>query len=291
MAGNWTTQDYFNIWPGLQAGMQMRGQRENREALTRREAADAEDRQMRQADAVARMGVPPVMGPQGGIDWQATGQAAIQRQKITRAAEAMGVMHAWGAGPSGAMTEEEVVITQTPEYQNAFRAASAVRAQQEAKAAAELEQIGARESAELAIAKAKGENVSPPRATVTTKLPDGTTVRIPMSPEEAAAFQPAAGAGAGGGARKVDRIQEAIDAVARFQSSGTAIDVEVDEQGFPKVTKSRAFHDASPKNPRSYDDVIQKILRMRPGGAPAQEVQRSPGGGRGTNSPMISIPR
>lgn len=268
MAQNWTTRDYYDPFPGLQAGMQMAAQREgmrsNRAAEGRAAASDAraaEDQKMRQADMLARMGVDPVMSPEGGIDWQATGVIAQKKAQLTKEAEGLGTMHAW-TGVQGPLTEGEAALSQTPEYQRAFRMASTQKAIADAQRAAQMEQIGARGEAALEVARQRGENASKPQATITRKLGDGSTVRIPVDPSEAMQMgeKPAP---------ETDKWDQAIDTITRFRDAGEPIDIELDAEGFPKISKSRLWHSASPGNKGSYDAAIDQI-RKRAGksGAP-----------------------
>lgn len=274
MAQNWTTRDYYDPFPGLQAGMQMAAQREgvrsNRAAEARAATMDAralEDQKMRQAEMLSRMGVDPVLSPEGGIDWQATGVAAQKKAQLTKEAEGLGAMHAW-TGVQGPLTEGEAALSQTPEYQRAFRMASTQRAIAEAQRAAQMEQIGARAEAALEVAKQRGENANKPTATITRELPDGTTVRIPVDPAEARQM----GAKPEGGP---DRWDEAIDTITRFRDAGQPIDIELDDDGFPKISKSRFWHSASPGDKGSYDKAVQDIQRRR-GRVPSQGTGRKP---------------
>lgn len=267
MAQNWTTRDYYDPFPGLQAGMQMAAQREGVRSNRVAEAQRLEEQQMRQADMLSRMGVDPVMAPEGGIDWKATGIAARQKEQLTKEAQGMAALHAW-AGVQGPLTEAEAALTQTPEYQQAFRMASTQKAIADAKAAAEMEQIGARAQAALDVAKQRGENANKPTATITRELPDGTTVRIPVDPAEARQM----GAKPEGGP---DRWDEAIDTITRFRDAGQPIDIELDDDGFPKISKSRFWHSASPGDKGSYDKAVQDIQRRR-GRVPSQGTGRKP---------------
>lgn len=280
MAQNWTTQDYFNPFPGIQMGMARRQQAEQSERNKVTDARAAEDAAMRQADQLARMGVDPVQAPGGGIDWNATAQAARMKQEMGKQAQALASYHAWTGGPAS-MTEEENALTQLPEYQQTYRMVAAMKAQKEAENLATMEQIGARTQGALDVAKQRGENASRPTATVTRKLPDGTTVRIPVDPDEAMKM----GQSEGGAAPQGDKWQDAIDAILRFKDSGDAIDVTTDAEGFPKVTKAGKldfFNTASKSKPKSYDDEIAKIMKR----SGKTEAPKS-GGGR----PMIVIPR
>lgn len=277
---NWSTKDYFDPWPGIQMGMARRQQADQRERNKVSDARAEEDQKMQQAEMLARMGVPPVQAPGGGIDWNATAQAAQMKQEMGKQAQALATYHAWTGGPTS-LTQEEDALRQLPEYQQTYRMVGAMKAQKEAERIAVMEQIGARGQAALKVAEQRGENVSKPQATMTRKLPDGTTVRVPMSPEEAMKMgQPEGGATAPG-----DKWQEAIDAILRFKDAGESIDVTTDSEGFPKVTKAGKmdfWNTADPSNKKGYDDEIEKIMKR----SGKKEGPKS-GGGR----PMIVIPR
>ena len=261
----WTTKDYFDPWPGIEMGMRRREQ-SNREQLQRddRKRMDLdravqdqrykEEMAMRQADALARMGVDPVPAAGGGIDWTATGKAARAKAEMAKNAEALATQHAWSGGPTQ-LTQEEYAMTQTPEYQRTYRMVGALKAQRDAEQAARMEQIGARGAAALQVAEQRGENANRPMAYITRETPDGT-VRIPVDPQEAMRMGQDAG-----GRGKADRWQEAIDKITRFRDEGIAIDIDTDDEGFPKVSKSWVSHDASPSAKGSYDRAIEKIMK------------------------------
>ncbi len=280
MAQNWTTQDYFDPWPGIQMGLARRQQADQAERAKVADARAAEDAQMRQADQLARMGVDPVPAPGGGIDWNATAKAARMKQEMGKQAQALASYHAWTGGPTS-LTQEEDALRQLPEYQQTYRMVAAIKAQKEAENLATLEQIGARTQGALDVAKQRGENASRPSATVTRKLPDGTTVRIPVDPGEAMQM----GQSEGSAEPKTDKWQDAIDAILRFKDAGEAIDVTTDSEGYPKVTKAGKldfWNSASKSSPKSYDAEIAKIMKR----SGKTEAPKSAGG-----RPMIVIPR
>lgn len=285
----WTTKDYFDPWPGIEMGMRRRDQ-SNREQMQREgmKRADLdravqdqrykEEQAMRQADALARMGVDPVPAAGGGIDWTATSKAAREKAEMAKNAEALATQHAWSGGPTQ-LSQEEYAITQTPEYQRTYRMVGALKAQKDAEQAARMEQIGARGAAALQVAEQRGENANRPMAYITRETPNGT-VRIPVDPQEAMRMGQEAG-----GAGKADRWQEAIDKITRFRDEGVPIDIEMDDEGFPKVSKSWMSHDASPKSKGSYDRAIEKIMKRSGKTVPAPST--NPIAAR----PMLTIPR
>jgi hypothetical protein len=220
---NWSTKDYFDPFPGMEAGARRRQQNENERATKVREAQSAqeqgmrrEDAAMRQADALARMGVDPVMGPDGKTDWQATGKLATLKDQITKQAVSLGTLHGW-AGPMGPLTEQETALTQTPEYQNALRMAGSLREQADQKRIAEqeLEGIRAKNRAEAAAAEAdarakSAENVARIRA-------GKTSGAIPKSDDE--------------------MRQAAIDDAIRLTDAKLRAKLTFDKQGHPVVQK------------------------------------------------------
>lgn len=207
----WTTKDYFDPFPGIAAGMA--GARLAEDVAARRDSAKeraldravgdqryaqeqqryAQEQQMRQAEMLSRMGVDPVVGANGGIDWTATSKAARAKMELMREAESLGATHGWNGGPSS-LTQQEYALTQTPEYQRSYRSAALLRQQEEFKRLAQMEQIAARGQAQLAVAKQRGDNATQPSATVTEKSPDGlTTIRRPATAEELAGRRPGDG--------------------------------------------------------------------------------------------------
>lgn len=280
---NWSTKDYFDPWPGIQMGMARRQQAEQSDRNKVNDARTAENDRMRQAEVLSQMGVDPIPGPSGGIDWSATVKAARMKQELGKQAQALATFHAWSGGPTS-LTQEEDALRQTPEYQQTYRAVSAVKAQEDARQLAIQEQIAARGREALKVAEQRGTNASKPSATITRKLPDGSTVRIPVSPEDALKMgQPGDGQPAKG-----DKWQEAIEKVKRFKAAGQAIDVEIDDNGFPKISKSHVpfTHDASPSDAGSYDRIIEQIMER--GGSKDAPAPKSDMGGK---RPMITIPR
>lgn len=292
----WTTQDYFDPFPGIAAGQASarlasentarrdaakeravnaavedqryrEGVTERKDIRTENDRRYREEQAMRQADALARMGVEPVLRPDGTTDWQATGKAAILKQEIGKQAQSLGVMHAWQGGPTS-FTQEEYALTQTPEYQQAYRMAAAEKAQRDAQYAAQLEQIGARGKAQLDVAGQRG-----PSAYITRDLPGGGNVRIPVSPEDA--MQMGAPSGDGSAAAKNDAaIESEIQKMDRLISSGSGVDFEIDANGMPKITKSHYFNAASPSNKKSVDDLRAKLVGMKKGGAVTTDTAR-----------------
>ena len=263
----WTTKDYFDPFPGIAAGMA--GARLSEDVSARREASKeravdrasadrryADEQRFRQAQTLAQWGVEPVIGPDGTPDWNATARAANAKLEMAKNAESLGAAHGWAGGPTS-LTQQEYALSQTPEYQRAYRSAATLRSQQEAQRAAQLEQIAARGQAQLAVAEER--STKGPSAYATKTLPDGTVVRMPITSEDAKSMT---GDSTG---NQPDKIEQAIEKATRLKEAGIPFNLGNDSEGFPTITKGSSwwFHDAGPDKPGSADAVIQQLERKR----------------------------
>ena len=88
--------------------------------------------------------------------------------------------------------------------------------------------------------------------------------------------------------------RDALDALDRFESAGMKADVDLDKQGFPKVTRSRFWHDAS--DPGSYMARRREIQEAwdsaRKSASERRGIPVQPGpGAPGTNRvPVLKYP-
>lgn len=137
MAGEftpWKTSDYFDPWPGVQAGLARRRQNESEfqfRQLQKQHALDkaAEDKYRSEQMAMeagqlsARLGVQPVMGADGRFDPVGTAKAGVLKKATDEAAIGLAHKHAAMADMTGTdeffPTAEEQKLMQEPLYRQA----------------------------------------------------------------------------------------------------------------------------------------------------------------------------
>jgi hypothetical protein len=117
--------------------------------------------------------------------------------------------------------------------------------------------------------------------TVTETLPDGTRVRRVFPNEEArqAAMPPSISEDEKAAKTRMDNILKAEQLAEQMLAAGQNIDLDIDKDGNPIITKSRMFHD----NDRALG-VIRQMKKQAGGGQPPPAGGRTDA--RGLSSPV-----